>query len=198
MLEESTKKIPVSSADHWTTAKIEALEGIYRVRRKEIEFEDGAFTRALLDGPVRLHANNKPQVCNTKIYPSEYTSETTKARNAPRSTNYSGIKSERPDGDSSAHTLLPTVVADTSVGPSGTLIDHEADIDRTNYEETDKAESTTIERVPLITSMPTASEGCAFRVQMSMPSITLPAQQLQTRIKSFRTSIGGYPPIPRH
>lgn len=115
MLEESTKKIPVSGADHWTTAKIEALEGIYRVRRKEIEFEDGAFTRALLDGPVRLHANNKPQVCDTEIYPSEYTSETTKARNAPRFTNYSSIKSERPDGGSSAHTLLPIVVADTSV-----------------------------------------------------------------------------------
>ena len=37
------------------------------------------------------------------------------------------------------------MVADTSVRPSGTLIDHEADIDRTNYGETDKPESTLIE-----------------------------------------------------
>ena len=34
--------------------------------------------------------------------------------------------------------------------------------------------------------MPRATEGCASRVRMSMPSTMFPAQQQQTRIKSFR------------
>ena len=43
-----------------------------------------------------------------------------------------------------------------------------------------------IERVPSIISMPTATEGCTSRVEMSMPSTMFPAQQQQTQIKSFQ------------
>ena len=143
MLQESTRKIPVSGADHWTPAKIEALKGIYRVRRKEIEFENVAFTRSLLDGLANLHANNKSQVCDTEIYPSEYTCEAIKAPYLPRSTDYSSIKSERPNRESSARTLLPAAVTNASVRPSGTTIDHKADIDRTDWEEIDKPEPDT-------------------------------------------------------
>ena len=185
ILEESTIKIPISGAIYWTPAKIEALHDMYRVRRKEIEFENGAFDRLLLDELARFRANNRPQVCDTEIYPSEYTSETIKARNVRRSTDYSSIKSERPDTESRARTLLPTAVANASVRSLGTLIDHEADIDRRNWEETDKPEPITIEAVSSIISMPTATEGCASRVGMSMTSTMFPSQQQQIRIKSF-------------
>ena len=143
MLQESARKIPVSGADHRDPAEIEALKGIYRVRRKEIEFENGAFNRSLLDGLAKLHANNKSQVCYTEIYPSEYTSEAIKARYLPRSTDYSSIKSERPNRESSARTLPPAAVTNASVRPSGTLIDDKADIDRTDWEETDKPKPNT-------------------------------------------------------
>ena len=159
---------------------------VYTVRRKEIEFENGAFTRSLLEGLAKLHANNKSQVCDIETYPSEYTSEAIKARNLPRSTNCSSIKSERPNRESSARTLLPAVVTNASVRPSGTLIDHKPDIDRTDWEEIDKPEPNTDEGISSITSMPKATEGCASRVRMSMPSTIFPAQQQQTRIKSFR------------
>ena len=178
--------ISVIGADHRTQAKIEALKGIYRVKRKEIEFENGAFTRSLLDGQARLRTNTKPQVCDTEMYPSEHTSETIKTRNSPKSTNYPSIQSERPNRESSAQTLLPTATANASVRPSGTLIDSEADIDRMNWEEKDKPEPTTIDGVSSITSIPTATEGCASRVRMLKPSTVFPTQQQQTRIKSFR------------
>ena len=177
--------IPVSDADHWTPAKIEALKGIYRVRRKEIESENGAFTRSLLDGLAKLHANNKFQVRDTEIYPSEYTSEAIKAQYLPKATDYSSIKSECPNRESSARTLLPAAVTNASVRPPGTLIDHKADNDRTDWKETDKQPNTN-DGVSWITSMPKATEGCTSRIRMSMPSTMFPAQQQQTRIKSFR------------
>ncbi len=185
-LEESTKKISVSGASHWTLAKVEALGDIYRVRRKEIEFENGAFSRSLPDWLARLHANNGPQDCDTEIYPSEYISERVKARNVLRSTNYPTIKSERPHRNSRARTSLPIAVANVSIGPSGPLIDHEADIDRTDWEEKDKPEPITVEGVSSSISMPTATEGRASQAEMSMPSTIFPAQQQQTRFKSFR------------
>ncbi len=188
-LEESTKKISVCGANHWSPAKITALNAIYRVRRKEIEFENGAYNRSLLDWLARFYADKRPQDCDTEMYPADYFPGKVKARNVLRSTDYPVVKSERAHRDSKARTSLPTAVANAGIRASGTLIDDEADVadvDRMEWEGTGKPESIAIEGVPSSISMPTAPEGCAPQVEMSMPSKMFPAQQQQTRVKSLR------------
>ena len=56
-LEESTRKISVSGSSHWTPEKVALLNEIYRVRQKEIEFEDNGASKLLAGLASNLHTN---------------------------------------------------------------------------------------------------------------------------------------------
>ena len=183
-LQESTNKILVSCVNHWTPAKIAALDTIYAIRRKEIKLKNGASNRSLVNWIARFRAGQRPYDCDTEINLSEYNLEAVNTRNIQRSTEYPNAKLEIPHQNSRAHTPQPTVVANAGIQPSGTLIDPEAGIERRDREKTDEPETITIEGASAIISTPTATEGSASQVEMSMPSPTLPTQQQQTRVSS--------------
>lgn len=185
-LQESTNKILVSGVNHWTPAKIAALDQIYAVRRKEIEFENSALNGSLVDWIARFRAGQRSYDCDAEINPFGNILETVKARNIQRSTEHPNAKLECPHQESRAHTPQPIVVANASIRPSGRLIDPEAGIKRSNREETDKPETIAIGEASASISTSIATEGCASQVEMSMPSPTLPAQQQQSRGNSFQ------------
>ena len=176
----------MSSVNHWTPTKIAALDSIYAVRRKEIEFENGALNGSLVDWIARFRAGQRSYGCDTEINPSAYILGTVKSRNAQRPTEYPNAKLECPPENSRAHTSQPTMVADAGIRASGTPIDPEAGIERRDWEETDELESSTIEGASASTSTLRATAGCAPQVEMSMRSPILPTQQQQTRTKSFQ------------
>ena len=189
-LEESTKKISVSGANHWTPAKVAILNEIYRVRRKEVELENGAFSRPPLDCLAEFHADKRPQDCDSEICSAAYIPGKLEARDVVRSTNPS-VRSERAHGDTKAPTSLPAAVANAGIRASGTLIDVEAGVadgDRMDWEEPDKPEPIAIEGVSSSISMPTATGGCGTQVEMPTPSKIFPdqRQQQETLVKSLR------------
>ena len=171
----------MSGVNHWNPTRIAALNTIYAVRRKEIEFENGTSNGSLVD---RIAKSRAGYDCDIEINLSEYILEPVKARNIQRSTE-SHAKLECPHGKSGARTSQPTVVANAGIRPSGTLIDPEAGIERRNREKTEKPETITIEGAPASISTSTATEDCASPVEMLMPSPTPPPQQQQSRGNSF-------------
>ena len=191
-LQKSTNKILVSGVNHWTPAKIAALNTVYAVRRKEIEFEKGASNGSLMDRIAKFRVDQRSHDCDTEINLSEYILEPVKARNIQRSTEHPHTKLEY-------HTSQPAVVANAGIRPSGTLIDPEAGIERRKREETEKRETITIEGAPASISTSTATEDCSSPVEMLMPFPTLPTQQQKARVTHLSTSsIGDFSSIGLH
>ena len=176
----------MSGLNHWTPVKIAALNTIYAVRRKEIEFENGTLNGSLVDWTVKFRAGQRSYDCDTEISPSEHILKTVKARNIQGSNEYPNPQFECPHQESRAYTPQSTVVSNAGIRPSSTLIDPEAGIKRSNSEETDEPVTITIEGASESISTPIATEGCASQVEMSMPSPTLHTQQQQTWVNSFQ------------
>ena len=185
-LQESTNRSLVSGLNHWTPGKLAALNTIYAVRRKEIEFENDTLNGSLVDWTVRFRAGQSAYEYDTEISPSEYILKTFKARNIQKSNEYPSPQLECPHQESRAHDSQSTVVSNAGIRPSSTLIDPEAGIKQSNSEETDKPGTITIEGASESISTPIATGGCASQVEMSMPSPTLHTQQQQTWLNFFR------------